>query len=742
KEHVGFLDGSSQPDPLHQPADPRFATPLGDFLLGYPDSHGDQVDCPPIFADGSFLVVRKLRQNVKDFEAFLDRTSQECGISKDELRGYLIGRDMRGVPLGLKKPGNDFDYDSDPEGHRCPLQAHARRANPRLRLTPSAHAKPMVTPRILRRGFPYGPERRTDGGDDQGLLFLAYNARIAEQFEVLQRWINGANITGLSSDQNDVLVGCPDPQKPRRFTFKHGPVVKSVELPRGLAFVTLEWGVYLFTPSLPALSELAHGRVIPGLIQARRADGDAKVGEELIKRLRAIENGCSSREDEDDAKAKDDARERARLAWKKILEDQDEDTERRAASIWAAIRKHSGVLKTPYGILVGGAAPARAVLNDESLFSVREYWARMTESFGPLYLGMDRKVLPEVVCPSGRDAAYVAANAAGKICYDYNAAINAELSGIKREGAFEETLSLTRAALARARRKASNQDQATIDLTLLAEEIVGQLSTSWFGFPDPAATGSPSPSLLIQGEPESLEDSKAAYCPYDFTVASQHIFRPSPDRWAIRASQIRGKVAQHATQAFLTAAQGAPKRTFLKSLFERFPNDMEAVRQGLIGAVDGFVAATYGSFVSVVDRWIEEGTLTTMQRQYGPLLREDPSRLVDGPSRFVDEIHATMKRRPVPPTIYRTALAATSLGDVQVQRGDLVVVYLGSAAHLQRDDELLFGGKYQTIKGAHDPVHACPGRELAIGVLCGLFAAIFERANLRREDRLILSFHP
>ena len=98
--------------------------------------------------------MRKLRQNVKEFDEFLDKGARETGITQDEMRGYLIGRDVKGVPLGLAKAeDNGFNYDDDPQGRRCPLQAHARRANPRLPRTPSAHAKPMVTPRILRRGI-------------------------------------------------------------------------------------------------------------------------------------------------------------------------------------------------------------------------------------------------------------------------------------------------------------------------------------------------------------------------------------------------------------------------------------------------------------------------------------------------------------------------------------------------------------------------------------------------------------
>ncbi len=66
-------------------------------------------------------------------------------------------------------------------------------------------------PRIIRRGMSYGPARDEAGGDDRGIIFQAYNASIAEQFEVIQRWVSGGNSTGTYSRQNDALLGLPLP---------------------------------------------------------------------------------------------------------------------------------------------------------------------------------------------------------------------------------------------------------------------------------------------------------------------------------------------------------------------------------------------------------------------------------------------------------------------------------------------------------------------------------------------------
>jgi hypothetical protein len=40
------------------------------------------------------------------------------------------------------------------------------------------------------------------------------------------------------------------------------------------------------------------------------------------------------------------------------------------------------------------------------------------------------------------------------------------------------------------------------------------------------------------------------------------------------------------------------------------------------------------------------------------------------------------------------------------------------------------------------PLHACPGREMAMGVLLGMISAVVMQKGLRRESRLLLSFDP
>src|SRR6185369_1295233 len=96
----------------------------------------------------------------------------------------------------------------------------------------------------------YGPQYHPGQPDEErGVMFMAYNASIAEQFEVVQRWISGGNSSGTYSGQGD----------PRTFWFPHNGAVQRCELGAD-PFVVLQWGAYLFAPSPAALQMIANMR--------------------------------------------------------------------------------------------------------------------------------------------------------------------------------------------------------------------------------------------------------------------------------------------------------------------------------------------------------------------------------------------------------------------------------------------------------------------------------------------------
>jgi Dyp-type peroxidase family len=248
--------------------------------------------------NSTFMVFRKLHQNVGSFDSYLEHIGREFPGGKEALAAKLAGRWRNGAPLGrfqtqreaelfaeqwsraksavlharnplerseakrrfaeLNQLYTAFDYREDPAGGRCPLGAHTRRANPRAAL---AQDVPQNRRRLLRRSMPYGDSQssRTDYGD-HGLIFIAFNASLSRQFEYVQQaWLHGGNQAGLS-DEQDPLTGeggsfvvqtAPDDPRPPFFCNK---------LPR---FVETRGGDYFFVPSLTALRAIAEGNLDP-----------------------------------------------------------------------------------------------------------------------------------------------------------------------------------------------------------------------------------------------------------------------------------------------------------------------------------------------------------------------------------------------------------------------------------------------------------------------------------------------
>lgn len=281
-EHFGFADGISQPavegtiEPTHIRGN---GTPLsrdrwrpvraGEFVLGYPD---EEEPAPPLptptelVRNGSYLVYRKLAQDVAAFRRLTVELARRLGATPDLVAAKLLGRHPDGSPLPpadaepalVTGPGalNDVRYEGDPRGEACPLGSHVRRTNPRDGLG----VKPELVSRhrLLRRGMPYGPPLPDgvleDDGVPRGLLFMAYCASICRQFEFVQRqWMNDGNAFGIGY--------APDPiaghgAAPRRMVFEvpgRCPVVLA-GLPR---LVRVRAGEYLFQPGLTGLRYLS-----------------------------------------------------------------------------------------------------------------------------------------------------------------------------------------------------------------------------------------------------------------------------------------------------------------------------------------------------------------------------------------------------------------------------------------------------------------------------------------------------
>ena len=283
-EHFGFADPISQP-PIEGADTPSYPgdgvlepdgtwRPLkpGEFLLGYEDEAGPAgTQAPEPFElrlNGTYMVFRKLYQDVAAFRRYLATAAKSLYGSDDQhhqelVAAKMMGRWRSGCPVDLSpdkddpaiaadpQRRNNFTYAGDDQGLRCPLGSHLRRSNPRA--TPLKRATAVRRHRLIRRGVEYGPHLPDgvleDDGVDRGLINLFIQADIERQFEFVQNeWMKGGEFIGLDPNEQDPINGVGGegsqmvvPGAKRPFLF---------DLP---TFVRVKGGEYLFVPGLKAL---------------------------------------------------------------------------------------------------------------------------------------------------------------------------------------------------------------------------------------------------------------------------------------------------------------------------------------------------------------------------------------------------------------------------------------------------------------------------------------------------------
>ena len=321
-EPFGFRDGISQPvikglraadsqaagaggSPAST-ADDHVVEP-GEFILGYTNEYGEPAYCPdvagfrqagrahPFGMNGTYLVARQIHQDVEAFRRF-EMLSGAASPGRPSAAEKMMGRYKCGRPL-VESPFppadlNDFRYrQADLEGFQCPRGAHVRRANPRDLLgwdTPSGIAASKLH-RLLRRGRVYARDGGCGGGAEgtcgkavtpgetsgdqspapgcrgacgQGLFFVALNADLERQFEIVQaRWLANRRFNDLEGDDD---LSVPTGQ-PRHFSIQGMPTGKSLGPEAGLQdFTAVVGGGYFFLPGLRALRFIAAGVLDPG----------------------------------------------------------------------------------------------------------------------------------------------------------------------------------------------------------------------------------------------------------------------------------------------------------------------------------------------------------------------------------------------------------------------------------------------------------------------------------------------
>ena len=209
-----------------------------------------------IFHHGSFVVLRKLAQNPDELRRFADAHADLSGVGTTELLELMMGRRRDGRLLDQPEGTVDSEihhvlFANDPEGLVCPLGAHIRRANPRD--AAGFGTRLSARHRIIRRGMTYRDDQEAPDGWRDGLMFLAVNARLEDQFEFIQnRWLNDGD-RQRSGSGHDPIAGCSQAPSNLVLQLESRTVVTA---PVPVAVRTMG-GEYFFAPSMAGLGALA-----------------------------------------------------------------------------------------------------------------------------------------------------------------------------------------------------------------------------------------------------------------------------------------------------------------------------------------------------------------------------------------------------------------------------------------------------------------------------------------------------
>ncbi|MEV0297637.1 hypothetical protein [Nocardia sp. NPDC050710] len=291
----------------------------GQFVFGYPGLHPhDALEPGPVISggpawtvNGSLLALRRLRQDVAAFSAFLAAESVRLSacpgftdVDADRLAAAMVGRWPDGSAL-VRNPTtadpadaqdmlctNAFEYArptlearvcSDPlvafeglaapaigelrevtgsaadaEGLACPAFAHIRKVNPRDLATDKGGAIETLAMQMMRRGITWGsaftPGEPPDA-TDRGLLFMSYQTSLVRQFELISTtWMNKHNAPEGNSG-HDLLLGQVSDGQPRYAKFSRGDDSQMITATDRWVIPT--GGGYFLAPSRSALERFA-----------------------------------------------------------------------------------------------------------------------------------------------------------------------------------------------------------------------------------------------------------------------------------------------------------------------------------------------------------------------------------------------------------------------------------------------------------------------------------------------------
>jgi hypothetical protein len=551
----------------------------------------------------------------------------------------------------------------------------------------------------------YGPQFSTAPDDERGLYFMAYCGSIAEQFEVVQRWITGGNSSGVLAAHNDPFLGVPEKGVARSFQWlgTDGEVAR-VNL-GDEPLTQLEWGLYLFVPSKAGLAELSKGPTelsktqTPQPVQTRELPTSGSDAQTKAERKEA------------ESKRKRDLSDLESKAFdelKGLLQDKDQRDR-----IWKRVNEVGGEVKTAYGLLVSDRTEALKIMKDsEAKYSVCGYGWRFKESVGEGYLGMD---------PPGHTKLAETSK------------VNERIAEITEERAFHAAREVTEKLLAaRAPGLPGSGQETPVDIVELSEQALAGLCTTWFGLPN-------NTHMLTGTSAKPIVDLEAdsPCCPRDFVYVARHIFGPHPSDSERDRGMKRGRAIERGVKAYLTS--GAPLIELSKEIHEALAkHGNDVVAHTIAGVMLGFAPSVHGNYVNVMRAWVEHRSPDT------PSLWDLQTYLLDvkltgAPQDYkaIQEVLRPwlikqMRKAPIPPAIWRERPGAAPEKGKEPEK--IVIGLHGVMQDPEAPELMMFGG---SLKGKLDEptdlktVHACPGYGMATGVLMGMISTLLLAGTLR-----------
>jgi Dyp-type peroxidase family len=707
-EYFGFRDGISQPEVVG--ADGK-ALPLLDHFVTRAGS--------PLHANGSYLVVRQLEQDVERFWKQMEEKRPDQ-LTAQALAERVVGRRMNGERLDGKK-GSSHAFDPVDGEKGCPFHSHTRRLNPQVSSSPDAN------PRLIRRSISYAENGK------RGLMFMAYNADIEQQFEFIQRnWLQRGNHVGLSSHHADPFGGFSLAASPAARDAAKNPDPNFVVEGEGISLelssaISYRGGGYFFVPSRTALERIAGvapapeaGR-LPQAAEAEYASRSVPSNDPVALELAA----CGS-----DAK-------RLELIQEWI------DGPRTGPSFWRYVREreHAGApLRVDKVVFIANPELVEEVLIDgDSRFSVEQYGQRMRATFGNFMLGMDKPA---------HDLEYRATKLIP----------SANLYGRFRRPAQPERLrEVQRMARSLADRMLSSREQQAklggtkklpeVRLRDLIAFVLGEVAARYFGISDLSAGTLLSWSGDIarrhfRFQTDKIDEMKAREAA---SLLMAHVLSLiAKARELQREGTIRTKGADDPAVILLNVLQeikdGLERPVgddVAPSLASGHANDHDLARN-LIGIALGSMVATAKAvgegFSFFAARHLKQGTSVVWPG--GADLLSDASDPTAGDSLFAQIIERSLHAaaRGSLDSVYRTYRGDQpwTRGTLTINDGDTVVVWLGGTDKTAAVDPLFGAG-----------IHKCPGMDMAKAIMNGTFQALAQASvspRLDDEEQLVLSF--